>query len=100
MARARDQSRRLRVVDLNTLFALGRKPKVCLCLEAIGRGKRTQQNVTIQGTTTLLNAGTPVSVGPGFYTASQTPVASSKGDSSASLQRSGSAAGRRNADTT
>jgi hypothetical protein len=37
----------------------------------------TQQNVTIEGTTTLLNAGTPVTVRPGFYTASQTPVKTS-----------------------
>lgn len=33
-----------------------------------------QQNVTIEGTTTLANAGAEATVRPGFYTAAQTPI--------------------------
>ena len=33
-----------------------------------------QQNVTIEGTTTLANAGAEATVRPGFYTAAQIPI--------------------------
>lgn len=36
-----------------------------------------QQNVTIQGTTTLANAGAEATVSPGFYTAAQTQIKTS-----------------------